>query len=67
MAKSTRTKPQDAEAAITVRFPGALVKRIDKQLQREQERRPGMKTSRADMIRTLLFEALEAREAAEEK
>lgn len=65
--KKPKAKLQSDEAAITVRFPEALVSRIDRQLQREQARRPGMKTSRADVIRTLLFEALEAREASEEK
>lgn len=48
-----------------VRVPAELARRIESELAREQAARPAESFQRADMVRTLLLEALDARARAE--
>jgi len=50
---------------LSVQFPAALVGQIDDLLGRMREAQPGVKLSRADVIRSLLHEALAHRQGSE--
>jgi hypothetical protein len=48
--------------ATYVRLDGALLDRIDRYAEQLAARQPGLKPSRSDAIRILLYKALEAEE-----
>ena len=50
---------------ITALVPQELVEAIDSEIRRMREERKGVKISRADFIREVLYKAVDLKEAAE--
>lgn len=48
------------ETMLTVRLPQALLDRIDERVRDELARRPGVRVSRADVVREILHAGLAA-------
>lgn len=47
---------------MSFRLPGVLVERIERRMERENAAQPGRDLTRADVVRELLHEALDAYE-----
>ena len=59
-----KTKPRGERppTLLTLRVDGQLVKRLDRVVEARMAKEPGVMLSRADIVRTLLLEALPAHE-----
>lgn len=53
-----RKHPQGLTEVLFVRAAPDLLRAVDKRLKEEKARRPGVSLSRADVVRSLLWEAL---------
>ena len=54
-----KEKDQDQGTMVTMRYPKALLEKIDKFMREFEKDNPGLKISRADAIRMLVTRGLE--------
>lgn len=57
-----KTKPAPAMQVVPFRLPDQLVRRLDRHAERLRAEQPGMRVTRADVVRVLLERGLDAAE-----
>ena len=61
----TKAKAQDQTSMVTMRFPKALLEKIDRFMRHFEKVNQGLSISRADAIRMLITQGLEKSETLE--